>query len=271
MLNKLLENTVQLCQSVGDELKKSNGDLDVTLKGQNDLVTEADIKSEQYLIEKLSELVPHVRIVCEEAGQLNDNTQSDYVWIIDPLDGTVNYSLGLPYYSISVALLKKGEPVLAVVHAPALNETFTAVKGQGAFLNSSQIVARTSEKKLIKMIAISTGIINSDFVNRKTNYHLNLVPHFNQMRLMGSQALHLCYVAAGRFHAAIKNCVHVWDDAAAALILQEAQGNYTDFKGQDIFPLSKESLLYEGKEYNSLGAASRECLDLVVSALSTSE
>ena len=269
MMDKLLDDALKICVQVGEELVARSREISIHYKGKDDLVTDADHWSEERLISELRKILPESSFVSEEMKNLDDNQINDYVWVIDPIDGTVNYATQVPFYAISVALLKNGRQELAVVHAPALNETFTAIRGQGAYLSGKKLDAGRSNDNLLKTIATSTGISYSDFIQKKTAYYEKLSPHFQRLKLMGSQALHLCYVAAARIDVAITNKAKIWDDAAASLILEEAGGCYADFQGKEIFPLLTDSSLYRGAGYESVGSATKANLDLFVSAIAS--
>lgn len=268
MQSSFLSDTIALCEEVGEKLKHMQAQVSVSKKGQSDLVTTGDFEAERLLILGLKSLQPSAAVVSEEAGCLFNDNKSELMWVIDPLDGTVNYATFVPFYAVSVALLKSGTPILGVVHSPLTHETFSAERGKGAWLNGERLDAQRAEENLIKTVAVSTGVLKSDFFDRQTQHLFKLSPHFHRVKLMGSQALHLCYVAASRFNAAMSNISYLWDDAAGALIVEEAGGCYTDFCGEAIFPLPVDSFLYEGsRPFASLATASVKVKDTVVRAL----
>ena len=192
---------------------------------KRDLVTEADLASEVFLLKHLADAFPEDTFLAEEsAGEPMVNPGAESLWCIDPLDGTVNFVHGLPMYAVSIARLRHGVPEVAVVYLPRLQETFTAVRGGGAFLNGSSIQVSSSSKPLESLFA--TG-----FPYRRHLLADNNLENFNRMflnqrgiRRMGSAAIDLAYVAAGRIDAYWEMHLSPWDVAAAGLIVQEAGG-----------------------------------------------
>ena len=200
-------------------------------KGFNDLVSYVDKQAEQQLVEGLQKLLPEAGFITEEG---TSSVQKDeYNWIIDPLDGTTNFIHGLPVYSISVALLQREELVLGVVHELNQDECFHAVKGGGAFCNQERI--SVSQVGSLADSLIATGFPYHDF-NKMQNYLQVLgrfMQHSHGVRRLGSAAVDLAYVAAGRFEGFFEFNLNPWDVAGGALIVQEAGGVVTDFKGEN--------------------------------------
>lgn len=257
----------ELCREVGDRIQAMIRSIDPEMKGSNDLVTSADRYAQEKLIEGLGQVLPGSSFLSEEMASFRLPDPDQAVWVIDPIDGTVNYAHQVPFYSISVALLRNGDPILGAVYAPPIQEFYGAEKGKGAFLNGRALDLSTAPAKPLDLIATSAGMMESDFVNRRSSFHAVLLPHYNRLRLMGSQALHLCFVAAGRLDAAVTNQAKLWDDAAGALILKESHGCYADFEGGVHFPLRHNSGLYKGISYSSVGARSQKSLHKIVSLL----
>lgn len=191
---------------------------------QRDLVTAADLASEAYLLEHLRAAFPEDGFLAEESSEEKLPEGFEHVWCIDPLDGTVNFVHQLPMYAVSIARLHQGKPDLAVVHLPRLNETFTARRGGGAFLNGEPMRISDSEVPLQSLFA--TG-----FPYRRHLLADNNLENFNRMflhqrgvRRMGSAAIDLAYVAAGRIDAFWELHLSPWDAAGGALLVQEAGG-----------------------------------------------
>jgi myo-inositol-1(or 4)-monophosphatase len=211
-------------------------------KGAVDVVTESDKKSEEYLLSQIKHTFPHHAVLTEESGA--HEGEQEHLWIIDPLDGTVNYSHRLPIYSISIAYQYHGQLQLGVVYDPSLNECFSAERGQGAFLNGKKIsVSKVNE--LVKSMMV-TGF---PYDRQSEDYFraLRLFGHITSItqgvRRLGSAALDLCYVAAGRLDAYFELSIHPWDIAAAALIVQEAGGIVRDIHGDPNFMKEPYSLI----------------------------
>jgi myo-inositol-1(or 4)-monophosphatase len=206
-------------------------------KSPVDLVTEADKASETYIIEYIHQRFPGHAIITEESGELDGDAEN--CWIVDPLDGTVNYAHHLPIYSISIAFRHNGRLQLGVVYDPSLNECFRAELGMGAYLNDKKISASTT-KNLIGCLLV-TGFP----YNRESAEYARALRLFSHMttvtqgvRRLGSAALDMCYVACGRLDAYWELSIHLWDIAAAALIMQEAGGIVRNLDGDPdiLFP-----------------------------------
>ena len=187
-----------------------------------DLVTNIDTQSERELIKRIRAAYPGHSVLAEESGMLSGD--SEYLWIVDPLDGTVNYAHRYPVFCISIALQYRGEIVLGVVYAPALQELFEAIKGEGAYLNGAGL--QVAEAAELNKAILATGFPYDKATDpdNNLNYFKELVPQINGIRRTGSAAYDLCNVAAGRFNGYWEFKVNRWDIAAGTLIVQEAGG-----------------------------------------------
>jgi len=199
-------------------------------KQANDFVTEVDRASEKIIIGAIRKAYPDHAILAEESG---DHAGNDYQWIIDPLDGTTNYLHGFPQFSISIAVQHRGELVAAVVHDPLRDETFTAHKGGGAYLNEHRI--RVSKRKDLHGALLGTGIPYRDqrFVDNYFGMMKALIRDAAGVRRPGSAALDFAWLAAGRIDGFWELGLARWDFAAGALLVQEAGGVVTDLSGGD--------------------------------------
>jgi myo-inositol-1(or 4)-monophosphatase len=206
-----------------------------------DLVTEYDRKSEAFLIEKIQARFPRHRILAEESG-LN-RAGDDPCWVIDPLDGTTNFAHGLPIFSISVALVENGNSQLGIVFDPTREECFWAQRGQGAFLGDQPLHAR-KETELQRSLLV-TGFAYDAHTNPVNNF--NHFADFSKLtrgvRRLGSAAIDLSYVAAGRLDGYWELQLSAWDIAAGALIAQEAGAKVTDVQGGELSLAGKPSIL----------------------------
>lgn len=226
-----LQEIVTLAKTAGQiVLEGFNQPHDIQFKSEVDVVTEMDHRSEDYLLGEIRTRFPDHSILSEESGAINSRREN--CWIVDPLDGTINYSHKLPIYSISIAYQHAGELQMGVVYDPSLNECFSAEKGRGAWLNDAPIrVSDTPE--LIKSMLV-TGFpydrYGADF-DRNMRYFSELTRISQGVRRLGSAALDACYVACGRLDGYWELSIHPWDIAAGALIVQEAGGKVTDLEG----------------------------------------
>lgn len=214
-------------------LKRDFGEvenLQVSLKGPADFVSNADLKSERILREELSKARPGYAIVAEEGGS-TEGSDGEHRWIIDPLDGTLNFLHGLAQWSISIALERSGEIVAALILDPIKNEMFTAEKGGGAYLNDRRL--RVSGRKSLHESLLATGIPFKGHGNAEL-FAKQLAATMREcagVRRFGSAALDLAYVAAGRFDGFWEQDLNAWDIAAGLLLVREAGGYVTDLKG----------------------------------------
>ena len=210
-------------------------------KSEIDLVTEIDRRSEAFLLDMIRKHYPNDRIVAEESGVIQG--KNGHVWHIDPLDGTVNYAHGIPFYSVSLGYVQDGEISLGVVYDPARDECYTAQRGQGAFLNGTPIRVSTADE-LIRSLLV-TGF-PYDIRERKDNnldHYSNLSLRSQGVRRLGSAALDLCYVAAGRLEGFWEVQIQSYDIAAGVLIVKEAGGTVTDVRGGPDFLVPPCSVL----------------------------
>jgi len=217
-------------------------------KGIHDFVTYVDKTSEKMIISELQKLLPESSFIAEE--NTVNNTNKDYKWVIDPLDGTTNYIHGLSPYAISIALLHKSEVVIGVVYEVSLCECFYAWKNSDAFLNGK--IINVSNNKSLNDSLISTGFPYYDF-SRISNFLISLeyfLKNTHGVRRLGSAATDLAYVACGRFDAFYEYSLHPWDVAAGAFIVERAGGKVSDFKGENNFIFGSEIIASNKNVYN---------------------
>lgn len=224
-----IEVAFEAARAAGGILRDGfGGDQAVRYKGEVDLVTEVDERSEKVIKEILLGAFPSHGVLAEEGGSLAG--EDDARWIVDPLDGTVNYAHGLPIFAVSIALERAGEVVLGVVYDPIREEMYTAERGGGATLNGRPV--RVSDTDELIRALIVTGF---PYDREKLPEALEVFGRFSRltrgMRRLGSTALDICYVASGRLDGYYERGIWAWDVAAAGLILEEAGGRVTDYKG----------------------------------------
>jgi myo-inositol-1(or 4)-monophosphatase len=225
-------------------------DKKVELKGEINLVTEVDRICEGRIIEIIKEAFPEHNILTEETPM--PQLPSPYRWIIDPLDGTTNYAHGYPCFCTSIALELEGEIFLGAVYDPLLDELFTAQQGQGAFLNGERITISTT--KLLTEALICTGFpydIRESPVNNVDHFN-NFIMEARAVRRDGSAALDLCYVAMGRFDGFWELKLNPWDVAAGKLLVEEAGGVVTDFRGGPLDIYGQETLASNGRIHEEM-------------------
>ncbi len=219
-------------------------------EGINDLVTEADHASEKAIFDVIRKEFPDHYILSEEAGAIIQD--SSYKWIIDPIDGTVNFAHSIPLCCVSIAVEYNGEIVLGSVYNPIMNELFFAEKGKGATLNDKQI--RVSKKQNVANACLVTGFPYTylDMPNGPLQIFEKLIRKGVPVRRLGSAATDLCWVAAGRFDGFYEHKLQAWDSAGGYLIVEEAGGKVTDFKGNKFSPYQPHILATNGDIHDEM-------------------
>lgn len=193
-----------------------------------DLVTEVDKLSEDIILNHIKNTYPEHAILSEESGIFEN--ESDYLWIIDPLDGTNNYANGIPWFGISIALQYKRETVLGVVYVPVMDEIFSAIKGEGAFLNERKLEVGCKNSLNESIVASGFPYDRSIHEVNNVSYASKIIPKIRGFRRGGAAAIDLSYVAAGFFDGYWEVDVKTWDVAAGILLVQESGGNIIHFR-----------------------------------------
>jgi myo-inositol-1(or 4)-monophosphatase len=249
----MLKSTLlKATETAGQVLKQYfNGSFIVSNKeGINNLVTEVDHKSEEVIFSIIRQEFPDHHILSEESGDLIQD--SSYKWIIDPIDGTVNYANGIPICCVSIGVEKDGKMVLGAVYNPFINEMFVAEKGQGATLNNQTI--KVSEQSSLIKSCLVTGFPYTylDMANGPLQVFEKFIRKGIPVRRLGSAAIDLCWVAAGRFDGFYEHKLSAWDSAAGFLIVEEAGGKVTQLNGDYYNPYQPGIIASNGKIHNSL-------------------
>tara|TARA_R110002095_G_scaffold94422_3_gene82283 strand:- start:86537 stop:87322 length:786 start_codon:yes stop_codon:yes gene_type:complete len=212
----------------------------VSEKGRSDLVTDADFASQSAIVKHISELFPAHHMLGEE-GLAQEEGESDYRWVIDPLDGTSNYVHGFPYYCVSIGLEHEGELILGVVYDPNRDEMFSAFRGQGAQLNGKPITTSripTLDQAML-VASLPVGTTGQDIA---VDRFLRVLPEAQTLQRTGSAALNLCYVSVGRIEGYWSSNLKPWDMAAGVLICREAGGAVTSIEDAS-FSIETPSIL----------------------------
>lgn len=240
---------VRAAKEAGEILEKHFGKpKEVSLKRDASLITNVDFEAEKIIIKIIKKNFPSHNILSEEAG---GKIKGKYAWVIDPLDGTTNYAASFPFFSTSMALLYKRNPILGVVFNPISKELYFAEKGKGSFLNGKRIKIGGQRVLSKAVILINKGRAKEDFI--KFHKILGTVGKLcRTFRFWGSLNLELCYLASGRIDGHIDTGSKPWDFAAGVLIIKEAEGKVTDFKGKDWQINTKNVVASNGKIHNQL-------------------
>jgi myo-inositol-1(or 4)-monophosphatase len=254
-LHPMLNIAVKAARAAGAIINRAALDIEVlhvTSKGPNDFVSEVDQAAEQAIIETLLEAYPGHGILAEESGRAHGAKHSEYVWIIDPLDGTTNFLHGFPVYAVSIALAYRGQVQQAVVYDPARNDLFYASRGRGAFMNDRRL--RVSKRTRIADALIGTGFPfrKGDNFKRYVKMFEEVMTHCAGLRRPGAAALDLCYVAAGWYDGFFETGLSPWDIAAGSLMITEAGGLIGNFTGDADFLYQREVVAGTPKVYGQL-------------------
>lgn len=243
-----LENIVRQAGSIAMNHFKNLENVEVIKKSPRDLVTEADVAVEVYLKEALNKAYPEYGFWGEESGQSDDQTNR---WIVDPIDGTHSFAKGQYFWSISVALEIGGDLVAGSVYAPALDDLYISIKDKGATKNGKVISVSTERRLADSMIATGFACLRSYLVENNLKRFCRIAEETTGQRRFGSAAMDLCLVADGQVDAFWEQELNLYDVAAGALIVKEAGGTVTDFKGNDgVFP--KQILATNGGIFKEL-------------------
>ncbi len=254
-LHPMLNIAIKAARSAGVIISRASMELDlikVNTKAPNDFVTEVDHAAEAAIIETLLTAYPGHAILAEESGRAHGAKDSEYLWIIDPLDGTTNFIHGLPMYSVSIALSYRGQLQQGVVYDPARNDLFYASKGRGAFLNDRRL--RVSKRNRMNDALIGTGFPfrRGDHFKRYMEMLELVMLACAGVRRPGSAALDLCHVAAGHYDGFFEPGLSPWDMAAGALMVTEAGGLVGNFTGDSEFLHQREVIAGNPKIYGQL-------------------
>ena len=227
----------------------------ISYKGEVDLVTQADRRSEDAIVGRLRGYFPKHAIVAEEgAGQEGDGRHR---WIVDPLDGTTNFAHGYPFFAVSIGFEREGELVAGVVYQPITKELFTASRGEGAYLNERRI--QVSQIDHLSTSLLATGFPSTKRArNPNIHYYWNFTLRSHGVRRDGSAALDLAAVACGRFDGFWEFGLHAWDTAAGVLLVREAGGVVTNFSGQPYHVGDYETLASNGRIHMELRQVAAE-------------
>jgi myo-inositol-1(or 4)-monophosphatase len=254
-LHPMLNIAVKAARAAGAIINRASLDVDkvqVEQKGVNDFVTEVDKHAEAVIVDTILQAYPGHGILAEESGRELGAKDSEFVWIIDPLDGTTNFIHGFPVYAVSIALAWRGVVQQAVVYDPNRNDLFYASRGRGAFLNDRRL-------RVSKRLRLADSLIGTGFPFRKGDNFKRYMKMFEEisqlcagLRRPGAASLDLCYVAAGYYDGFFETGLSPWDIAAASLIITEAGGLIGNFSGEADFLYQREVVAGNPKVYGQL-------------------
>jgi len=252
-MHPMLNTAVKAARKAGSIINRASFDIDkltIRKKRQNDFVSEVDEAAEEAIISVLRDAYPDHAILAEESGRTD--TKSDYVWVIDPLDGTTNFLHGFPQYCVSIGLLHKGKPTQAVVYDTNRNELFTASKGVGAYLNDRRIRASRADKLEDALVGTGFPFREVGHLDDYLRMFKNVTKATSGIRRPGAAALDLAWVACGRIDAFWEIGLSPWDMAAGALLIREAGGLVGDFAGEEKYMETGRIAAANGKIFAAL-------------------
>jgi len=261
MTTQITQIAIQSALKAGEVLKKGFGTaFKISNKeGKNNLVTEYDLLAEKIIIDNIRGKFPDHNFLAEESGHTESGSRGNVRWIIDPLDGTVNFAHGLPIFSVSIAAERDGEVFCGVVYHPMLDELFVAVKGQGATLNGNPIsVSRNADIDSSFLITGFPYNVNENPCNC-IDLFVDIIKRGIPVRRLGSAALDLAYIAAGRFDGFWEISLNPWDVAAGILLVREAGGQVTQFNGMEHELTSESMLATNGSLHRGLVSILTKC------------
>jgi myo-inositol-1(or 4)-monophosphatase len=250
MFETYLEAAVEAAREAGQVLLTEFArPVSISYKGEVDLVTQADRRSEEVIVTRLHSRFPKHAIVAEEGG--GQDNDSRWRWYVDPLDGTTNFAHGYPCFAVSIGLEEEGDLVVGVIYQPVSGEMFTAMKDKGAYLNNKKIAVSRVDR-------LATGLLATGFPSKKRahsqniNYYWEYTLRSHGVRRDGSAALDLAAVACGRFDGFWEFGLHSWDTAAGVLLVREAGGQVTTFSGEGYKVSDRETLASNGLIHNEM-------------------
>lgn len=259
MSSDIKTTAIEAAKKAGQVLQELAGkEIKYEMKNPHDILAEADLETERVILETISWDFPEHSIFAEEKGEVIKD--SEYTWIIDPLDGTINFSRGLGEYCTAIAVEKNDDIIFSLVYQPHFNKLFVAEKGKGAFLNDEKL-AVSARSELTKMMLVACGTSNIEL--RKKVYEIlhKMCDRVGGIRKFGSSSMHLASIASGIVDLCFKvGNPHYWDYAPGALLVKEAGGMVTDLKGEKYTKHSNNFVASNGKKH-------QEFLDILNNAI----
>lgn len=241
---------IQLAKKAGAEIeKKFNKDKIVKVKQKSQIVTQADLIADKIIVDAIKKKFPDHGILSEESGRKISN--SKYLWTVDPLDGTTNYAIGSPLFAVCISLFFEDQPILAVAYAPVMKELYVAEQDKNSFLNNKKIKVSKNTRLDQSFLTFCHGSSQKD-IKRAMKIYNKIKLNSLDSRQLGSAAIELGFVAAGRTDCIIIPGANVWDIGTGVLMVREAGGRVTDFKGREWNLNSKDIVASNGKIHNQL-------------------
>lgn len=249
-MSDMLEFAKDMAKEAGKLIRDNYGKIKTKeMKADKSSVTNVDKESEALIISRIKKKFPDHAILSEESG--SNNKKSEYLWIIDPIDGTRNFMHEIPLFSVSIGLVKNNRPYIGVVYFPILDEIYHAEKGKGAFLNGKKIHVSARTIKDMPLMSYGANIFEKDVEWHKRKVS-ELVKITSKIRMFGCATVNMSYLAAGRFDAFIGRYGKIWDYAASIVIVNEAGGKITDIEGKPYTMETTDFVVSNGKFHDEL-------------------
>ncbi len=230
--DKLLGVAIEASETAGNIIVKRFRTISsIRYKGKDNPVTDVDLLAEETIVDIISRQFPEHNILSEEVHTVDRGSR--YTWVIDPLDGTMNFTMGIPLVAVSVALALDDIPLLGAIYDPIRKEMFTAVHGKGALLNGKLIAVSKKQRLQDAVVGLDLGYDDAAR-QRALETAVSIRPQIQTLRVIGSAVLGLCYVACGRFDVYFHPSIYPWDIMAAAVLITEAGGKVTDLYGEEV-------------------------------------
>lgn len=248
----MIEKVIQISREAGEIIREGFGtNFSVEYKTNlSDLVTAIDKKSEAAIINFVKKEFPNHAVLAEESGE--QKTSSEYLWVIDPLDGTANFAHGLPIFSVSIGVQKNGETICGVVYDVMRDEIYSSEKGSGSFRNGQRLQVSSNDNLRKSMLVTGFPYDIADNPDYAIERFSAFLKSSGAIRRLGSAAIDLCYVAAGVFDGFWEVYLNPWDMAAGILLVEEAGGIVTDFNGNPMSIFNKQILASNGKVHSEM-------------------
>jgi myo-inositol-1(or 4)-monophosphatase len=244
-----LTTAIEAARKAGTIIMNNYGRITIDYKKDRTIVTNSDIDSEKAILSILQRDFPEYSLISEESG--TEEKSPEYTWVVDPLDGTTNYSIRNPFFDVSIALVKRDEPILGVVYYPFQDELFHAEKGSGAYMNDEKISVSDSDN-MEKSVHTFCHASDSESTVKMAGIWKRLKLLNPKIRQIGAGALELAYVACGRLDSFMMVKMNPWDVAAGALLVSEAGGKATDFSGKEFNLSCSDVIASNGKLHEKL-------------------
>jgi len=248
----MLNDIIYISKEAGSLIRKAFGskqDIEFKTNVKN-LVTKTDKASELLIIDFIKKKYPSHNILAEESGEQNNN--SEYLWVIDPLDGTTNFAHGLPVFSVSIGVMKNGEIICGVIYDVMQDILYSSEKGSGSFANGKRILVSSTEHLSHSLLVTGFPYDIADNPEGALEKFSSITKASRGIRRLGSAAIDLCYVAAGVFDGFWEIHLHPWDMCAGILLVEEAGGKVTGFRGEKVDTFTKKILTTNGKIHDEL-------------------